>query len=104
MKKYTQLITYLLATTSYQGHSSRGERMNVCLSVESARIIHELSLILGKMQVYTDKEDSENLGYMLKHFELKCEEYDIDLDHFESWYEDNSEEDECEDENDCETC
>lgn len=100
IKRCESMIAYLISTSAFQGHSSHGERMSICVPNSEVVAISELSNIVGRMEVYAGQEDAENLNYMEKFFLKKCDEYCIDMDDFESWLRDEddsvcSEDDSC---------
>ena len=83
--------------------------MSICLPEKWVLSVYELSLIVGKMQVYHDQEDSENYRYMEKYFYKKCEECEIDVEEFEGWWKENKPDSETEktpesDDDNCDSC
>ena len=54
------LIEYLMHTEGYQGHSSSGERISICISMESVKTISQLSYLVGKMEMCKVHGDDEN--------------------------------------------
>lgn len=103
IKRSEQIIAFLISTTAYQGHSSLGERMSICVPQKSVQAIAELSIIIGRMLVYQTKEDKENFDYMVKFFDKTCDKHNVNLNEFKQW---QYAEDEIESESDdnCEAC
>ena len=83
------LIQYLLATEGYQGHSSSGERVSICIPMESVKTISQLSFIVGKMEMCEVHGDNENFESLELIFDNKCVEHGVDMVDFEQWMEDN---------------
>lgn len=83
--KSGQVLAFLIKTTAYQGHSSQGTRMSICVPQKSVQAISDLSNIVGRMEVYEAKGDKENFDYMTKFFHKTCDKYDVDMDEFEDW-------------------
>jgi hypothetical protein len=104
MVKYDQVIAYIIANKSYPAHNMKGEYQFVTVPIDWTELIYELSLLLGKMQVYFDRADTENYGYMEKAFLKKCFENDIDMDEFDRWHDEVKNDQDCTDEQTCETC
>ena len=94
MEKFNMLIEYLMHTEGYQGHSSSGERISICISMESVKTISQLSYLVGKMEMCKVHGDDENFLSLVIIFDNKCIEQGVDLVGFEQWVEDNKDNDE----------
>lgn len=92
MEKFNFLIQYLMATEGYQGHSSSGERVSICIPMGSVKTISQLSYVLGKMEMCNIHDDKENFKSLELIFENTCVEHGVDMEVFQQWMEDNKEE------------
>lgn len=104
MKKYIQIIAFIKANKSYPSNDMKGRFQNVSLSLDWVDVVFELSILIGKMQVYFDREDTENFNYMEMALLKNCRENDIDMEEFEEWYESVKDDQDCDDEENCATC
>lgn len=91
MEKFNYIIQYLMATEGYQGHSSKGERVSICIPMDSVKTISQLSYILGKMDMSKVHGDEDNFKSLELLFDNICMEHGIDMADFDEWMADNAE-------------
>lgn len=87
METYSQVIAYLVTQHASHCHDQDGKNPKLMMSMDTVKAVTELSIVLGKMEVYSDKEETENYELMEQHFLNKCEEFDIDMIAFDEWSE-----------------
>lgn len=81
MKNHDKVLDYIIKTEYLD--TTKGVE---CLSLKNVEIIIKLSKIIGKMKVYTDINDLDNIRYMEKIFEETLEnELFFDYNDFENW-------------------
>lgn len=81
MKNHDKVLDYIIKTEYLD--TTKGVE---CLSLKNVEIIIKLSKIIGKMKVYTDINDLDNIRYMDKIFEETLEnELFFDYNDFENW-------------------
>ena len=64
-----------------------GDELNVGFDLDTVKVIRDLSVFLGKAQVYSDKNEIENLEMTEKAFWNLFDEEDFDLSDYEDWIE-----------------
>lgn len=84
MKKFDLLIDFIIATKSFDT-----ENTGVCIKNNIALLISDISIALGKREVYNINSDTENINYMDKYIENRLDDEYIYLDDYETWYEEN---------------
>ncbi len=84
MKKFDLLIDFIIATKSFDT-----ENTGVCLKKNIALLISDLSLAIGKREIYNIIGDKENISYMDKIIENRLDDEYIYLDDYENWYLEN---------------
>lgn len=84
MKKYDLLIDFILATESFDT-----ENTGICVKSKIALLISDISVAIGKREVYNSKGDEENIAYMDKIIENRLDDEYIYLDEYEKWYVEN---------------
>jgi hypothetical protein len=84
MKKYDLLIDFIIATESFDTQNT-----GICVKSKIALLISDISIAIGKREVYNLKGDEENIAYMDKIIENRLDDEYIYLDEYEKWYEEN---------------
>lgn len=62
-----------------------GDNLAIGCDLPTINIIRDLSIIIGKAQVYQDKGEIQNYNYMCDAFWKIFEEEDFDKNDFEDW-------------------
>lgn len=84
MKKYNLLIDFIISTKSFDT-----ENTGVCIRNNIALLISDISIAIGKREIYNVIGDIENIHYMDKYIENRLDDEYIYLDDYEQWYEEN---------------
>jgi hypothetical protein len=84
MKKYNLLIDFIISTKSFDT-----ENTGVCVKKNIALLISDLSVAIGKREIYNIIGDKENISYMDKIIENRLDDEYIYLDDYENWYLEN---------------
>lgn len=84
MKKYDLLKDYIIATQSFDAGVT-----GISVKLKIALLISDISLVIGKLNVYYSIGDNENVSYMEKIIENRLDDEYIYLDEYEEWYKDN---------------
>lgn len=86
MKKYDKLTDYIIATKCFWS-----EDVGTSVKLKNVLLISDISLAIGKLNIYKVIGDKENISYMEKIIENRLDDDCIYLDDYEEWYKDNKE-------------
>ena len=64
-----------------------GDNLTIGVDMDTAYLIRDLSLFIGKAQVYKDQNNLANCEFMIKGFWNLFTEEDFDFDDFRDWLE-----------------
>lgn len=85
MEKFVSAIQYIIETQFRDDLDIKGEGVVLGVDLETAQIIYQLSVLIGKLQVYYDKADKENFSLVETAFWNKFEEEGYFVDELEEW-------------------
>ena len=71
-----------------------GDKISMGIDLDTAYLIRDLSILVGKAQVYVDKQEFANYDFMKQAFWNLFEEDSFDVNDFDDWYEYNSQKEE----------
>lgn len=64
-----------------------GDKLSVGIDLDTTFLIRDLSIYLGKAQVYFDKKEYAQYDFMHQAFWNLFEQEDFDIEDFDDWYE-----------------
>jgi hypothetical protein len=66
-----------------------GDKISMGIDLDTAYLIRDLSVFIGKAQVYLDKQEYPNFDLMTQAFWNLFEDESFEVNDFDDWYEDN---------------